>query len=551
VASARLDLGAGLTVLSGETGAGKSILVDALGLALGSRASADMVRTGADAATVEAVFESTPGANAFLAAHALPGDDDEVVIRREVSAGGKGRASVNGAIVPVAVLRELAPSLAVIHGQHEPQGLLDPATHLRVLDSQAGLERDTRRVGELFQAYRDVAERLEAVRRDRRETERRRDTLEFQAGEIEAARIRPGEGADLQREKRLLGNAERLAALSSEAYALLYEDESSALALLGRTWKKVEELALLDERLRPHLAGRDTVRAALDDLALALRDYREGVAFAPGRLEEVEARLALLQRLCRKYGDDEAAVLAHGAECRRQLGLIAGSAEQEGALEEERGTLASRYVEAATALSTRRRKAAAVLEQRVEAELGDLAMEKTRFRVRFAPAETPSDGGDPASWTEGGIESVEFHLSPNPGEELRPLSRVASGGELSRILLGLNSVASAAAAGITLVFDEVDAGIGGRVAEVVGRKLRDLARRHQVLCVTHLPQIASMADNHHVARKRVERGRTTTDVHRLNAAEHVEEVARMLAGETVTDIARQHAREMVKQKPRS
>jgi DNA repair protein RecN (Recombination protein N) len=458
---------------------------------------------------------------------------------------------VNGAVVPVAVLRDLAPRLAVVHGQHEPQGLLDPATHLRILDHHAGLTADTEAVADLFRRLRETEEALAALRRDRREAERRRETLAFQAAEIEKAGLRRGESEDLRRERALLQNAERLGALSAQGYALLYEDEGSVLALLRQVWRKVEELAALDERLKPHLEGRESVRAVLEDLALALRDYREGVAFPPGRLEEVDERLALLQRLQRKYGETEEQVLLFADECRRELDALGGAAEREGELLQARADLAALYAAAARSLSGGRRTAAAALEKKVEGALGQLAMERCRFRVRFTPDEPPGEDADPSAWTAEGLETGEFHLSPNPGEELRPLARIASGGELSRILLALNSVASADAPGKTLVFDEVDAGIGGRVAEVVGRQLRSLAARHQVLCVTHLPQIASMADNHYVVRKRSERGRTVTEVNPLDAGERVEEVARMLAGETVTDAARRHAREMVKQSLRS
>jgi DNA repair protein RecN (Recombination protein N) len=286
------------------------------------------------------------------------------------------------------------------------------------------------------------------------------------------------------------------------------------------------------------------VRAQLEDLALYLRDYRESVAVSPGRLDEIESRLALIQRLKKRYGASLEEVLAFGASCRDQLATMGTPEEREQALEGERTGVASAYLEGARALSKRRRVAAKDFEKRVEAELAVLAMEKTRFRVRFDP-DIPGDE-DTGRWTERGLESGEFLLSPNPGEELRPLARIASGGELSRILLALKSVATLDAPGMAMVFDEVDAGIGGRVAEVVGRKLKAVARRHQVLCVTHLPQIASQADAHFAVRKRVEKGRTLTEVRALSAEERVEEVARMLGGETVTDTARKHARELVR-----
>src|SRR5262245_11940767 len=303
----------------------------------------------------------------------------------------------------------------------------------------------------------------------------------------------------------------------------------------------------MDPDFLPYLEGRGSVLAQLEDLTLFLRDYRERIQVTPGRLDEVESRLAAIDRLKKKYGATVAEVAAFGARCRSELEQMGTPEEQERALEAERTELAARYFKRARELSRERRAGALDLQKKVRAELGHLAMEKTRFEVVFRPEGIPVDASSSASWTEKGLETAEFMLSPNPGEDLRPLARIASGGELSRIMLALKSVASLDAHGRTLVFDEVDAGIGGRVAEIVGRKLRAMAERHQVLCVTHLPQIASMADRHLVVRKQVERGRTTTSVGALDAGERVEEVARMLGGETVTDAARRHAREMVKQ----
>jgi DNA repair protein RecN (Recombination protein N) len=541
-----LELGPGLTLLTGETGAGKSILIDALGLLLGARASADLIRTGEDLAVVEALVESRE-ARAALERHGLPAEDDEIVVRREIQSSGKGRATVNGALVPVGVLRELAPFIAHIHGQNEPQGLLDPQTHLDLVDRHAGLDGDGAAMAEPFRRLREVEAALESLRRDRREDERRREMLEYQAVEIERAALQSGEEETLRQEKRLQANAGRLAELSGEAYGALYEDEDAVLTRLGHVYRKIEELARIDPRFTPYVEARGAVRAQLDDLALFLRDYRESLQVSPGRLDEIESRLALVDRLKRKYGATVEDVIAFGEKCRSELRDLVSPEERERGLQKEREALAGRYLAAAIQLSRKRRSAARDLEKKVQGELALLAMERTRFQVAFSPDSPAGSADDTSGWTERGLETAEFLLSPNPGEEMRPLARIASGGELSRILLALKSVASLDARGKTLVFDEVDAGIGGRVAEVVGRKLRDMAQRHQVLCVTHLPQIASMADRHLVVRKQVERGRTTTEVGVLDASERVEEVARMLGGETVTDAARRHAREMVKQ----
>jgi DNA repair protein RecN (Recombination protein N) len=544
VASAELELGSGLTLLTGETGAGKSILVDALGLLLGGRASPELIRSGEDHAAVEGLLE-TSNAAALLCGHGLPVEGDEIVIRREIHATGKGRATVNGALVTVGVLRDLGSRLVAIHGQHEPQGLLDPAVHLALLDRHAGTALDE--VAGLFHRLQQVEAALEALRRDRRDWERRREMLEFQAGEIEQASLQPGEEEALRSEKAVQANAGRLATLAAEAWALLYEDEAAALGRLSQVYKRIEELAAIDVRFAEQAAARASLLAPLEDLAYALRDYKDGVQVTPGRLDEIEARLALIERLKKKYGASVEEVRAFGARCRTELGPAGSADERERALVGDRAALGRQYFQKASEVSRKRRAAAKDLQKKVEAELAQLAMEGTRFRVQFDPDLPPADASDASSWTERGLEEAEFLLSPNPGEDLRPLGKIASGGEMSRILLALNAASGLEAEGKTLVFDEVDAGIGGRVAEVVGRKLRRLAERHQVLCVTHLPQIASLATTHFAVSKRHEKTRTVVAVRALDDEARIEEVARMLGGETITDVARRHAREMVKQ----
>ena len=546
VAELELDLDAGLTLLTGETGAGKSILIDALGLLLGARATPDLVRSGEDVGLVEGLVECA-SARGILEAHGVPVlDHGEIILRREIPKGGRGRASVNGALVPVGVLRELSPHIAAIHGQHEPQGLLDPETHLGVVDRFAGLEAAAGSTAEAFRALRGIESALEALQRDRREVERRREMLEFQVSEIGRASPQPGEDEALEQEKHIQAHADRLATLAAESYALLYEDEAAALARLGQVYRRIEQLAAIDPRFGPYIETRSALLSPLEDLSLFLRDYREGISVTPGRLDEIEARLALLGRLKRKYGATLDEVLVFGETCAQELRALGSPEERERALEEERLAAATAFLERARDLSDRRRQAAGKLEGLVRAELRDLAMERTHFLVRFDPATVGHDG-DRTSWSERGLERGEFLLSPNPGEELRPLARIASGGELSRILLALQSVGSIEAAEKTFVFDEVDAGIGGRVAEVVGRKLRSIAGRHQVLCVTHLPQIACQADHHFAVSKRVAAGRTQTEVRHLVGRERVEELARMLGGETITEAARRHAREMLQQ----
>ena len=544
VAEARLELGRGLTLLTGETGAGKSILIDALGLLLGTRASAELIRTGEDQAVVEGVLEH-PDAAALLSRHGLPEEGDEIVIRREIHATGKGRATVNGAIVTLGVLRELGSALVVIHGQHEPQGLLDPETHLTLLDRHAGV--DPGDVTALFRRLRDIDAELESLRKDRRDWERRREMLEFQANEIEQAALQPAEEESLRAEKAVQANSGRLASLGAEAYGLLYEDDGAALDRLAQVYKRIDELAAIDPRFADFAANRSGVMAPLEDLSYALRDYKDSLQVTPGRLDEIEARLALIERLKKKYGAGIDEVLAFAERCRAELGPAGSAEERESALVTARVEAARRYFDKASELSRKRRSAARDLQKKVESELAQLAMERTRFRVQFEPDLPPADATDSSSWSERGLEQAEFLLSPNPGEDLRPLARIASGGEMSRILLALNAASGLEAEDKTLVFDEVDAGIGGRVAEVVGRKLRSIAERHQVLCVTHLPQIAALAEAHLSVSKRVEKNRTLASVQSLASEDRIEEVARMLGGEAITETTRRHAREMIKQ----
>ena len=550
ISGVELEFGGGLTALTGETGAGKSILIDAVGLLLGARASPDLIRTGEEQAVVEALVESA-GAASVLEAHGLPTEDGEIVLRREIHVNGKGRASVNGALVPVSVLRDLAPWVATIHGQHGPQGLLDADTHLEVLDRNAELSDDAAGLALAYRHLREVEGALRTARKDRGETERRRESLAHQVEEIDRAALLPGEEASLRQEKAVQANAGRLAALTAEAYGLLYDAEDAVLPQLGQVYRKLEDLGRIDARFAPFLEARVAVRAQLEDLAFFLRDYAQTLDVAPGRLDEIEGRLALMERLKRRYGATVEEMLASAASGREELAALAAPEERERALDAQRVDAVSTFLKLARALSKRRRAAGVDLAARVQGELRQLAMEKTRFDVAFQSLAAVGDGDDTSHWSERGLDAVEFLLSPNPGEELRPLARIASGGELSRILLALNAVAAVDRAAETLVFDEVDAGIGGRVAEVVGRKLRTVADTHQVLCVTHLPQIASLADRHYVVSKREAKGRTVTDVRPLDGPERIEEVARMLGGATITDTTRRHAREMVKQSLRS
>jgi DNA repair protein RecN (Recombination protein N) len=587
--SVELEFDAGLNVLTGETGAGKSILVGAVGLLLGGRASGDLVRTGEDAASIEAIFES---------------GDDELLVRREITAQGRSRAFVNGALVTAAALRDLAARLIELHGQHEHQTLLDPSTHLGVLDSFGLLEPLAAPVRASFETFTEQTATLDRARRQMADRASRLDLLTFQLNELEKANLRPGragsaekagregegeragdsggidereEDVELAALRKVLVSAERVGRLCEESYSSLYESDTALLAGLGAVWRRVTELAALDPRFQPFLDARDGIKSQLEDLALFLRRYADGIEASPERVQQIEERLALLERLKRKYGPTLGDVVARRDAIRAELAELEQGDDRIAALEARCAAARDQYLADACALSTARRQAAGRFSRELEALLAELAMDQTRFEVRFDDGEAglagtersraavvadAADGArrapeaDAARWTADGIDVAEFFVSPNPGEDLRPLARIVSGGELSRIMLAIKTLTFGArlaggsdrATGTGapgLIFDEVDAGIGGRVADVVGRKLRALGSAFQVLCITHLPQIAAYADTHFQIDKRVERGRTSTTVRRLDGEARVHELARMLGGEAITGGLVTSAREML------
>jgi len=542
-----VDFAPGLNLLTGETGAGKSILVDALGLILGARSSPELIRTGAESASVEASFllERAPvELRAVLDAASIDLEESGLTVRREITRSGRGRVAVNGAAGAAALLRDLAPFLADIHGQGEAAFLQSPEAGLDVLDA-AGLSAEPElgsRVESAFARLSALEHEITELQKVQREREARRDVLAYQLEEIERVAPRVGEDQELASERAVLAHGEKLLALAEEAYGLLYESEQSALSQLAQVWKRLSELGAIDARFAPYLGARESLKSQLEDLAFFLRDYRDRVNFTPGRLDEVESRLAQIERLTKKYGGSLEAVLRQGQDCRRALENLETAADRELELSAEHSKVARDYYAAGQELSQRRQQAAKRLEKEVVAELRELAMEKSRFTAAFSD---PPTFEDRAQWGPRGLDRVELLFSGNPGEELRPLGRVASGGELSRFMLALKSVAARGESPKTLVFDEVDAGIGGRVAEILGRKLKGLARFHQVICVTHLPQIASFADAHFRLGKRQSKGRTITEIEQLDRDGRVNEIARMLAGETITETARRHAEQLV------
>ena len=538
--SVEVEFDAGLNVLTGETGAGKSILVEAVGLLLGGRASGDLVRTGEDAAAIEAIFES---------------GGEELLVRREITSQGRSRAFINGALATAGALKDLSSRLIELHGQHEHQTLLDPFTHLGVIDTFGGLDKMTAPTAAAFDAMRAFHDELARVRSAAKDRDARQDLIAFQLGELDRVGLKagePGEDVELAALRQVLASADRVERLCIESYALLYESDDAILASLGNVWRRVAELATLDPQFKPHLDARDGIKSQLEDLAGFLRKYASGIEASPARLQQVEERLALLERLKRKYGPTLADVIERRDALRRELVDLERGDDRITELDRELGAARATFVSAAEALATERRRTAVTFGRQLEAVLAELAMERTRFEVRF-------EGPLPeAGWSARGIDAAEFFVSPNPGEDLRPLARIVSGGELSRIMLAIKTLTAASRHGFSdatdrppsasapgLIFDEVDAGIGGRVADVVGRKLRALGSAFQVLCITHLPQIAAYADTHFEIQKRVDGGRTRTSVSRLSDGARVDELARMLGGEAITDGLRRSAREML------
>jgi DNA repair protein RecN (Recombination protein N) len=525
VEAADLEFAPGFNVLTGETGAGKSILVEAVGLLVGGRASADLVRTGAESAQIQALFESADGL--------------ETIVRRDISAQGRSRIFVDDALTTAAALKERGGVLVELHGQHEHQVLLDPASHLDLVDEAGQLSAERQTVATRFEVWRSLRDELDRSQMDERERAARIDLLTFQAKEIAQVAPRAGEDEALAAERIVLANADKLQRLCDECYGDLYERDGAILSTLASVWKRVGELASLDPRFAPYLDARDSVKTQLEDLSLFLRNYGAGLESSPERLQQVEDRLARIERLKRKYGPALSDVLEKKATIDRELEQIGTASERAGEIEARLREARQQFLRDAGVLSRRRREAAAVLARGVEELCRGLAMEHTRCEVRF---------GDPqpeSLWSAAGVDRAEFHLSPNPGEELRPLARIASGGELSRLMLALRTLTAVDVPGKTLIFDEVDAGIGGRVADAVGERLRKLGERFQVLCITHLPQIASYAGTHFRIEKTVERGRTVTRVDRLDQDGRVKELARMIGGAAVSPQVEASAREML------
>lgn len=549
---AKVAFAAGLNVLTGETGAGKSIVIDALLLVRGARVQADLIRTGAETASVEAVFEVPPSGPVAAvldeAGHAPA--DGQLVIKRELSRSGRHRVFVNDSAATVGLLERLGDVLVEIHGQHEHQRLMEPARQLDLLDRFADCEEARLRLGERWRQWDTARSELARIRDEAREGARKEELYRWELSEIDAVQLRDGEEDELRGERRRLQNAERIYAGLQEVMDLLQEDAQAAGARLGRAASLLRDLSRFDPDVGAPIEALEGAQAYVEDAVARARALRDRAVMDPDRLRLVDERMDAISGIKRKYGETSAAVSAYREEIARALDRI----ERHDAIVEETQAEVARASEAASRqgreLSETRAEAAPRLERLIQRELRTLGMDHARFRVALrrevAGAEDLASGPD--GWRLGarGAESAEFLLSANPGEELKPLAKVVSGGELSRTMLAIKTILAASEDVPSMVFDEVDAGIGGRVADAVGHKLRQTAAGRQVLCVTHLAPIAAYAEHHLLVDKRVAKGATKTTVTALDAGGQVEEIARMLGGERITDASRRHARELLK-----
>ena len=550
-----VEFAAGLNLLTGETGAGKSILIDALGLLLGDKASSDVIRTGAERAVVSAVFEMDGPALRFieeiLETNGLDSEGSSLILRREVVAGGKGRVFVNNQPATVAVLKQIALHLAAIHAQNESIMHFDAAARQGLLDAYGGTSLDE--VAIAFGNWKQIRQRISELEHDEQDRLRLLDLWTFQSREISDAKLQTGEDEQLEAEKLVLANAEKIYSAAIGAFDLLYEGEASTSSSLRGAQKFLEELARYEPKFQEAQAALESARINVEDVGATLRDYAGGIHASPERLAELEDRLALLDRLKRKYGPSLVEVISFGERIRSKLDEMENKDEVLRGLRAGLAQAAEVYLKAARSLSRKRSEAARKLEKLVEAEINDLAM-KASFRIAVEESEAEEH------WTASGINQVTYRIATNLGETMRPLEQIASGGELSRVMLALKasveaggkktSVTRASSPALsaqrTLVFDEIDTGIGGRAAEAVGKKLKSLSRSTQVLCVTHLPQIATFADQHYLIEKREAGERTKTRVRLITGEERTEEVARMLSGAKLTDTSRKHAEQMIK-----
>ena len=536
----------GLHVLTGETGAGKSIVVDSVNLVLGSRADKSLVRSGEERATVEGFFDisNNEAANAVLGELSLESEDGVVCVARELTASGRSVCRIQGSVVPLTSLKKFTACLVNVHGQHEHQALMDPARHIDFLDSFGGeaLAEKKRIVEERYRVLSETRTRLNRLETDASERERRRDMLAFQLGEIKAGKLKKGEEEELNRKALLLENAEKIENGTEQAYSLIYQGSgrsASAQDSLKRASSAMKDIASYDERFEK-LAGRiEGLYYEAQDIGYELGSIIEEMNYDPNETERVYDRLEVIKKLTRKYGPNVEDVIAFGKKCEEELSLIDGGEEMLQTLKDRLKTQEKAYLEAAKVLSDARKETSKTLIGRILEELAELGMGKTRMEARFEALKQAAPEG---------LDAVEFMISPNPGEPLKPMAQIASGGELSRIMLAIKAVTADKDSVDTMIFDEIDTGVSGRMAQVVGEKMAKIGFKRQVICVTHLAQIASLADVHYRVEKSVKDGRTGSTVIRMDDAQRVHEVARLVSGaDSEDDSAMEHAAHLIRQ----
>jgi DNA repair protein RecN (Recombination protein N) len=549
-----LEFSEGLNLLTGETGSGKSIIVDSLGALGGEKISSALIKEGESQARIEGLFSigSHPLLQQILDESGIETEEDassvEIIVRRELSASGKNRIFVNNQLVTQNFLKSLGVFLVDIHGQGEQATLFNPATHLEMLDEYAGVKNIRANISEKYTELAEIQKEIKNLQTDEAQKLQLLDILQFQVDEINKVNLQPDEDTLLEEEKRRLNNVEKLSTLSDESYSLLYESEEATVTTLEKVVRRINDLSEYESSFREYTESLQTAQAVLEDLAMSVRDFRNRLEFSPERLEEIENRLAEISRLKRKYGGSIETVLEHLRESEERLKSIESFEERKGELQKVLRKSREQYLKLAHNLHDERAKAAKKFEKEVEANLKAVALERARFEVRInSPSESDlkNETAD-ARLTAKGFDQIEFYFSANLGESVKPIAKVASGGEASRLMLILKTTAKLTENPRTAVFDEIDTGIGGRVAEAVGMKLKELSTNYQVLCVTHQPQVASLADHHFYVEKEAVKNRTEIRVRELKSNEKVEEIARMLTGAQITETARKHAKEMLK-----
>ncbi|MBI4825705.1 MAG: DNA repair protein RecN [Nitrospirae bacterium] len=547
IEDATAEFGAGLNVLTGETGAGKSIIISALSLALGERATSTIIRSGEKEGTVQAFFDIKPGAfnrsfETFLRDSGVEADEG-IILTRNISSAGKSKAYINDSMINLQTLSDASSALIDIHGQFEHQSLLAAEKQLELLDLHGGLHKERQEVSDLYERMSGLRQKISALAQRDKERLQRIDMLQFQIKEIESAGVKPGEEEELEEETKILSSAVRLAELANRAYDSIYSLDSACITNLSSVINDLKEISVIDSRAGEALKSAEDAMPLLEEASYFLRDYKDGINFDPARLEEVQERLELIKRLKKKYGETLQDVIDKRESALIELEELQHSEEMLDSLKKELDDARQRLTEKAQELSKKRKAVAKKLEPKIIEELSKLSMPDTQFLISI----TQQQGDDTSDGSSMGIDEIEFLISPNVGETLKPLSKIASGGELSRVMLALKGIMSDGDNIPVLVFDEIDAGIGGKAAETVGKRLKDLSSMHQVICITHLPQIASYADIHLKIEKKTEKGKTRVRINRVEKDARVEEIARMLSGE-ISDVSLKHAKEMLKAK---